>query len=143
MIKDGTELVVDGLEINRRIGFALLVLVVQHLVLPGDDLLGGDVAHLQPAEIGQQLSTDDVVLGIRTFLLLHQERTIRAAQQAGCTGNHLKTVSRRLLSGMMDDQDADAISVSKLFQLADHLIVAGIAVAVAHRFPNLLQGMWG
>ena len=69
VIKDGTELVVDGLEINRRIGFALLVLVVQHLVLPGDDLLGGDVAHFQPAEVGQQFSTDDVLLGSPGVLL--------------------------------------------------------------------------
>ena len=37
--------------------------MVQHLVLPGNDLLSGDVAHLQPAEVGQQLGTDDVILG--------------------------------------------------------------------------------
>lgn len=37
--------------------------MVQHLVLPGDNLLGGDVAHFQPAEVGQQLGTDDMVLG--------------------------------------------------------------------------------
>ena len=38
-IEDGAELVVDGLEIDRRIGLALLVLVVHHFILPGDDLL--------------------------------------------------------------------------------------------------------
>ncbi len=42
---------------------------------------------------------------------------------------------------MVDDQDADAISVSKLLQLADHLIVAGVAVTVAHRLPDFLQGI--
>lgn len=33
------------------------------------------------------------------------------------------------------------MSVSKLPQLADHLIVAGVAVTVAHRFPYFLQGI--
>ena len=42
---------------------------------------------------------------------------------------------------MVDDQDADAISVSKLLQLADHFIVAGVAVTVAYRFPDFLQGI--
>ena len=34
----------------------------RHLVLPGDDLLSGDVAHFQLAKVRQQLSADDVVL---------------------------------------------------------------------------------
>ena len=42
---------------------------------------------------------------------------------------------------MVDNPDADAISVSKLLQLADHLIVAGVAVTVAHCLPNFLQGI--
>ena len=42
---------------------------------------------------------------------------------------------------MVDDQDADAIPISKLLQLADHLIVAGVAVTVAHRLPDFLQGI--
>ena len=42
---------------------------------------------------------------------------------------------------MVDNQDTDAISVSKLLQLANHLIVAGIAVAVAHCLPDFLQGI--
>ncbi len=62
------------------------------------------------------------------LLLLHQKRPIRTAQQAGCTGNHLKAVSRRLLSGVVDDQNADAIPISKLLQLADYLIIAGVYV---------------
>lgn len=76
---------------------------------------------------------------IRPLLLLHQECTIRTPQQTRGTRDHLKAVSRRLLSGVVNDQDADAISVSKLLQLSDYLIVAGIAVAVARRFPNFLQ----
>ena len=63
MIENGAELVVDGLEIHRRVGFTVLVLVVQHLILPGDNLLGGDVAHFELTEVGQQLGSDNVILG--------------------------------------------------------------------------------
>ena len=63
VIEDGAELVVDGLEIDRRIGLALLVLVVHHLILPGDDLLSRDFTHFQFTEIGQQLGADDMILG--------------------------------------------------------------------------------
>ena len=59
----------NRLEIHRRVGLTVLVFVVQHLVLPGDDLLGGDVTHFQPAEVWQQLGTDDVVLGGPSVLL--------------------------------------------------------------------------
>ena len=62
VLEDGAELVMDRLEVHRRVGFTVLVLVIQHLVLPGDDLLGSNVAHLQPAEVGQQHGTDNMVL---------------------------------------------------------------------------------
>ena len=78
---------------------------------------------------------------IRPLFLLHQERTIRTAQQAGGARDHLKTIPRRLLSGMVNNQDADTMSVSKLLQLADYLIVAGLAVTVAQRLPDFLQGI--
>ena len=43
--------------------------MVQHLVLPGDDLLGSDVAHLQLAEIWEQLGADNMLLcGPSVFL---------------------------------------------------------------------------
>ena len=45
VIEDGAKLVVNGLEINRRIGLDLLVLVIHHLILPGDDLLSRDFTH--------------------------------------------------------------------------------------------------
>ena len=38
--------VLPALTVTVRV-LSLFILVVQHLVLPGDDLLGGDVAHLQ------------------------------------------------------------------------------------------------
>ena len=63
MIENSAELIVDGFQVHRRVGLSIFVLVVQHLVLPGDDLLGGDVAHLELAKVGQQLGADDVILG--------------------------------------------------------------------------------
>ena len=63
VVEDGTELIVDRFQVHRRVGLAVLVLMVQHLVLPGNDLLGGDVTHFQPAEVGQQLGADDVIFG--------------------------------------------------------------------------------
>jgi len=42
----------NSFQINRRVRLALIVLMIQHLILPSDDLLGGDVAHLQLAEVG-------------------------------------------------------------------------------------------
>ena len=63
VVEDGTELIVDRFQVHRRVGLTVLVLVVQHLVLPGDDLLGGDVAHFELTEVGQQLGSDNVILG--------------------------------------------------------------------------------
>ena len=63
MVEDGAELIVDRFEIYGRKGFSVFVLVIHKLVLPCDDLLGGDVAHLQFTEVRQQLGTDDMLLG--------------------------------------------------------------------------------
>ena len=69
MVEDGAELIVNRLKVHRRIGLPLFILVVQHLILPGDDLLGGDVTHLQLAEVGEQLSADNMLLcGPSVFL---------------------------------------------------------------------------
>ena len=43
---------------------------------------------------------------------------------------------------MVDDQNADAIPISKLLQLADYLIIAGVAVTIAHCLPDFLQGIY-
>ena len=90
VVEDGAELVVDRLQVHRRVGLALLILVVQHLVLPGDDLLGRDVAHFQPAEVRQQLGADDVVLGGPGVFLepgLHIRRVeVHEAAERSCPG---------------------------------------------------------
>ena len=52
MIEDSAQLIVDSFQIDGGVRLAFLVLEVQQLVLPGDDLLGGDIAHFQPAEVG-------------------------------------------------------------------------------------------
>ena len=44
----------------------------------------------------------------------------------------------RVPGGMVDDQDADPIPIGKLLQLADHLIVAGVAVTVTHSLTDFL-----
>lgn len=69
MIEDGAELIVDGFEIYGRKGLAFLVLIVHQLVLPCDDLLGGNAAHLQLTEIRDELGADDVFLGCPSVFL--------------------------------------------------------------------------
>ena len=61
MIEDGAKLVVQGFEIGSRIGLALLVPVGQQLVLPCDHVLGGDLANLPLAKVGQNFLLDDLV----------------------------------------------------------------------------------
>ena len=39
----------------------MLILVSEHLILPGDDLLGGDIAHFELSKVRQQLRSDDMV----------------------------------------------------------------------------------
>ena len=53
----------DGFEIYRRVRLAFLVLIVQKLVLPCDDLLGSDIAHLELSKVRQQFGADDMLLG--------------------------------------------------------------------------------
>lgn len=61
MIEDGSELTVHGAEIDRRIFLAAFILMIQHFILPGDDLLRRDIAHFQLSKVGQQLGTDNIV----------------------------------------------------------------------------------
>ena len=42
---------------------------------------------------------------------------------------------------MVNDENADIVEVSKGFQLANNLIVTGIAVALSSHLPHLLQGI--
>src|SRR5699024_8981692 len=50
-------------------------------------------------------------------------------------------VSRRLLSGVVNSQHTDAVSVCKLLQFSDNLVVAGIAVRFAAGLPNFLHSV--
>lgn len=69
MIEDGAKLVVQGFEVGSRVGLALLVPVGQQLVLPCDHVLGGDLANLPLAKVGQNFLLDDVLLGQPGVLL--------------------------------------------------------------------------
>ena len=42
---------------------------------------------------------------------------------------------------MVDGQDADAMLVGKLLELADDLIITGVAVCLAADFPDFLHGV--
>lgn len=55
------------------------------------------------------------------------------------TGDHFEAVTGRLLAGVVDGQDADAVLVGKLLELADDLIIAGVAVSLAADFPDFLH----
>ena len=55
--------VMHRFQIDRRIGFPLSIPVIDHGVLPGDDLLSGDIAHLELTEVGNKLGADDMFLG--------------------------------------------------------------------------------
>ena len=59
----------DGFEIYRREWLAFLVLIVQKLVLPFDDLLGSDIAHLELSKVRQQFGADDMLLGCPSVFL--------------------------------------------------------------------------
>ena len=77
----------------------------------------------------------------RPFFLLHQQRAIGAAQQPRGAGDHFKSVSGGLLSGVVNSQQTDTVSVCKRLQFPDNLVVAGIAVRFAAGLPNFLHGV--
>ena len=62
VVENGAELVVQGLEVGLGVGLALFVPIGQQLILPCDHVLGGDLADLPLAEVGQNLLLDDVLL---------------------------------------------------------------------------------
>ena len=61
MVEDGAELIVDGFQVDRGIGLAVLIPVIDHFILPGDDLLSSDGVHPQLPEIRHQLCADDML----------------------------------------------------------------------------------
>lgn len=75
------------------------------------------------------------------LFLLHKQRTVRAAEQPCRTGDHFEAVTGRLLAGMVNSQNADAVLVGKLLEPTDDLIIAGVAVCFAADLPDLLHGV--
>ena len=69
MVEDCTELIVQGLEINRRVGSSVLIAIVDQFILPADHLLRSDADHFQLAEVWQQFGSDNVVLALPCALL--------------------------------------------------------------------------
>ena len=68
MIENGTELIVQGFEIHRRIRFAALIPTFDHLILPSDNVFGLDRVHFPLGEIGKQLGADDMLFRVPSVL---------------------------------------------------------------------------
>ena len=60
-VENGAELIMDSFQINWGVWLAFIVLIVQHLILPRDDLVGGNIAHLQLTKVGYQLGSDNMI----------------------------------------------------------------------------------
>ena len=83
----------------------------------------------------------DSCLQRRSLFLLHEKRPVRTAEQPCRTGDHFEAVTGRLLAGMVNSQNADAVLVGKLLEPTDDLIIAGVAVRLAADFPDFLHGV--
>ena len=73
------------------------------------------------------------------LFLLHQQRAVGAAEQSCRAGDHFKSISCRLFSCVVDGQHTDAMLVGKLFQPADNLVVAGVAICLAADLADFLH----
>lgn len=62
VVQDRHQLVMDTLEIGRRVGLLLFIPVGQQLILPGDDVPGFDFAEHLLAKGGEELRPDHVLL---------------------------------------------------------------------------------
>ena len=83
----------------------------------------------------------DSCLQCRALFLLHEKRSVRAAEQPCRTGDHFEAVTGGLLAGVVDGQNADAVLVGKLLELADDLIITGVAVCLAADLTDFLHGV--
>ena len=64
VIENGTELIVQGFEIHRRIRLAALIPTFDHLILPSDNVFGLDRIHFSLGEVREQFGANDVLLGV-------------------------------------------------------------------------------
>ena len=83
----------------------------------------------------------DGCLQCRALFLLHEKRPVRAAEQPCRTGDHFEAVTGRLLAGVVNSQNADAVLVGKLLEPTDDLIIAGVAVRLAADLADFLHGV--
>ena len=73
------------------------------------------------------------------LFLLEHERTVRCAEQTVGAGDHVELIVSLLFAGMMHQQQTDAALIGEGFQLANDIVVVGVAVAVAAVLSYLLQ----
>ena len=64
MIENGAELIVERFQIDRRIRISVLILAVQHFVLPCDDIFGLNIIDLSLPEIRENLRAENMILGM-------------------------------------------------------------------------------
>ena len=61
MVENGAQLIVERFQVDRRVGLAVLVPVVEHFALPCHDLFRANLAHFPLAEIRHQLLVEDML----------------------------------------------------------------------------------
>ena len=77
----------------------------------------------------------------RAFFLLHQQQSIRTAQQPCSTGDRLDRIVCLLFSGMVNSQHTNTMLIGKLLDSANDFIIAGVAVCLSANLSNLLHGI--
>ena len=109
---------------KRISGFSTLSLIRFHVLVADIHLA---VKHIPP-NAGQS------GVDCSPVLFLKNECSVERTDDSGCAGNHVERIRRAVFSEMMHEQYRDFQTVSKLFEVADGLIVIGIArVPVAFR----------
>ena len=72
-------------------------------------------------------------------LLLQKKSSVCRTQQTIRTRNHVEFIHRLLLTGVMNEQQANAVFIGKCFQFSDNFIITGIAVCISTGFADFLQ----
>ena len=78
---------------------------------------------------------------ISALLLLQKKRSVCAAEQSRCAGDHFKLIPGLLLACVMHHEQAHTVFVGKLFHPAYDVVIVGVAVSVGADLSDLLQGI--
>src|SRR5574344_1090311 len=78
---------------------------------------------------------------IGALLLLQKKRSVCAAEQSRCAGDHFKLVPGLLLACVMHQEQAHTVLVSKLLHPAHDVVIVGVAVSVGTALTDFLQSI--